>query len=311
MFRTGSVVTVGSLFTGIGGIDLGLEWAGHKVLWQVESNTYCRRVLASHWTQVPCYEDITTLTGAELTPVDLICGGFPCQAASYAGEQKGAEDERWLWPHFARLVGVLRPRYALLENVPGLLTVSGGHLFGSVIGDLAAIGYDCQWDVLSAAQFGAQHLRNRLWILGERQDVVADAWSQRLEGVSPVGTTTPSTGRAGGESRERQKSAMAHTDQQRCVRERQPEHQGEPRPRWREPDGRLPVRRFFDATIRCDWHPEPNVGRVAHGIPERVDRLRSLGNSVVPQVTEWIGHRLITYQKECDAAAREGRSKPA
>jgi DNA (cytosine-5)-methyltransferase 1 len=252
-----TIMTIGSLFSGIGGLDLGLERAGHEVVWQVEADAYCRRVLAKHWPHVPCYEDVTTVRGEDLPPVDLICGGFPCQAVSVAGKQIGTQDDRWLWPHFARLLRVLRPRYALLENVPGLLTVSGGRVFGAVLSDLAESGYDCEWEVLSAADVGAPHLRQRVWI-------VADARRQRLEGVSPVGATPPSTGRTGGES------------------------------------GAGPPR-FFDAPRRGDWQPEPNIRRVAPRLPDRMDRLRCLGNSVVPQVAEWMGRRLTAY-----AETREG-----
>ena len=133
-------MTVGSLFSGIGGMDLGLERAGMTVRWQVEKDDWRRRVLAKHWPNVKRYEDVTTLTGEELAPVDLICGGFPCQPVSHAGQQKGLNDDRWLWPHFARLLGVLRPRYALVENVPGLFTANGGDAFGEVVGDLASLG---------------------------------------------------------------------------------------------------------------------------------------------------------------------------
>ena len=316
-------MTVGSLFSGIGGLDLGLERAGHRVVWSCESNPYCRRVLAKYWPHVPCYEDVTTLTGNELAPVDLICGGFPCQPVSQAGQRKGLNDEeRWLWPHFARILGAVRPRYALVENVPGLLTVNGGRAFGEVLGDLAEIGMSCEWDVLSAAQFGAKHLRNRLWIvayaqalperprlcqegsIGERRGrsrhgggTLADTGSQRLEGVSPVGATPPSTGRVGGESGAGQEAALADADHQRCDRGMQPEQQEQQRARGRESHGRMSHRRFFDAPISSDWDPEPSVGRVATGVPHRVDRLRGLGNAVVPQVAEWLGHRLTDHAR--------------
>lgn len=153
--------TFGSLFSGVGGMDLGLERAGMECRWQVESNEYCTRVLAKHWPNVKRYGDIRTVDTGELERVDLICGGFPCQPVSVAGRQLAQADERWLWPEYARLVRALRPRFVLVENVPGLL-VRG---FGDVLGDLAALGYDTEWDCLSASMFGAAHLRERVFVL--------------------------------------------------------------------------------------------------------------------------------------------------
>jgi len=308
-------MTVGSLFSGIGGLDLGLERAGHRVLWQVESNAFCRRILAQHWPDVPCYSDVKKLTGTNLEPVDLLCGGFPCQPVSQAGQRKGTDDDRWLWPHFARLLGVLRPSYALLENVPGLLTANGGHAFGAILADLADCGYDAEWDCLPAAAVGAPHLRYRIFLLA----VLADAdrpGRQEQRGAEPVGPQFRSAERGGetladadrgvrdggtdqpGRGSKRRVTAdgggetLADADHQRCVGGRQPEQRGEQGPRWREPDGSLSDGRFFDAQIGGQWTVEPSVGRVAHGVSQRVDRLKALGNAVVPQVAEWIGRRL-------------------
>ena len=139
---------VGSLFSGIGGFDLGLERAGHEIVWQVENDAYCLKVLAKHWPDVPCYEDVHDVGAHNLEEVDVICGGFPCQPVSVAGKQRGQDDERWLWPEFARILRELRPRYALVENVPGLL-VRG---LGDVLGDLAELGYSAEWGCVSAAR---------------------------------------------------------------------------------------------------------------------------------------------------------------
>jgi len=131
-------MNVGSLFTGIGGFDLGLERAGHRVLWQCESDKFCRQVLAAHWPDVPCYPDIRDLRGADVEPIDVLCGGFPCQdisQASAAAAKLGINGARsGLWAEFARLIRELRPRYALVENVPALL----GRGLGRVLTDLAS-----------------------------------------------------------------------------------------------------------------------------------------------------------------------------
>src|SRR5215510_6823709 len=158
-------MTVGSLFTGIGGFDLGLERAGMRIDWQVEIDPFCLRVLEKHWPHVKRYTDIRTVGAHNLGSVDLVCGGFPCQPHSLAGRRCGAADERNLWPEFARLICELRPRWVVAENVPGLLSVDAGRFFGGVLRDLAACGYDAEWNVLSAAEFGAPHRRDRVWLV--------------------------------------------------------------------------------------------------------------------------------------------------
>ena len=266
----------GSLFSGIGGLDLGLERAGMECAWQVEIDEWCRRVLARHWPDVPRWDDAATFppdaesdlwrapwNDGRLAPdgqgVDLVVGGFPCQPVSLAGKRRGSDDERWLWPEFARIVRVLRPRYVLVENVPGLLARG----MGDVLGDLAACGYDAEWDCIPAAAVGAPHLRYRVFIVAY------------APGSGPPNHAMGSR---------RSRPARAITDPI------PPDSNGE---RW---DGRT---RLFGQGRRAEpsdgsrWATEPHVGRVAHGVPSRVDRLRGLGNAVVPQVAEWIGRRLM------------------
>ncbi len=153
--------TFGSLFAGIGGFDLGLERAGWTCRWQVELAPFCRRVLAKHWPTVARSGDIRSFPLADTERVDLICGGFPCQPVSVAGQRRRQADERWLWPEFGRVICALRPRLVLVENVPGLL--HGG--VGDVLGDLAASGYDAEWDCLPASALGAPHQRDRVWLV--------------------------------------------------------------------------------------------------------------------------------------------------
>lgn len=158
-------MTFGSLFAGVGGIDLGLERAGMKCLWQVEIDAFCQGVLSRHWPNVRRYPDIRSLETSALERPDIIAGGFPCQPVSLAGKRKGRDDDRWLWPEFARVIRDLRPRFVLVENSPGLL----GAGFGEVLGDLASLGYDAEWSVLSACRVGAPHPRERLFIVAYPQ----------------------------------------------------------------------------------------------------------------------------------------------
>lgn len=152
---------VGSLFAGIGGMDLGLERAGMEVAWQVEIDPFCRKVLAKHWPDVKRYEDVRDVGSHNLEPVDLICGGFPCQPVSQIGLRKGQDDERWLWPEFGRVVREMVPRYVLVENTTGLLDRG----MGDVLGTLASLGYDAEWDCLPAGAFGARHQRYRTFLV--------------------------------------------------------------------------------------------------------------------------------------------------
>jgi DNA (cytosine-5)-methyltransferase 1 len=246
-------VTVGSLFAGIGGFDLGLERAGMEIKWQVEIDPFCRAVLEKHWPGVKRLSDIREAVGYRrdvygyidshamrylLEPVDLICGGFPCQDISVAGRGAGLAGERsGLWSEYLRLIRELRPRYVVVENVPGLL----GRGLGDVLGGLAESGYDAEWDCVPAASVGAKHLRDRVWIV-----------------AYPHGPRS----------------------QERQVLQRLPGEE----------------RRYGDrqnAAVGAWWATESNVVRVVHGLPGRVDRIRALGNSVVPQIAEWIGRRIL------------------
>jgi DNA (cytosine-5)-methyltransferase 1 len=154
-------LTVGSLFSGIGGMDLGLERAGMTVKWQSEIDPFACKVLKKHWPNIANLGDIKTVDWSSVEPVDLIAGGYPCQPFSTAGKRQGENDPRHLWPYFRNAISAIRPKYALLENVPGHLSMGAT----TVIGDLAEIGYDCQWQLIPATYVGAQHKRERLFIV--------------------------------------------------------------------------------------------------------------------------------------------------
>ena len=275
-------MTVGSLFSGIGGIDLGLERCGYEIRWQCEIDPYCRRVLAKHRPDILCHEDVRGLGAENLEPVDVLAGGFPCQPVSVAGKQLAQDDERWLWPEFARLVGELRPRHVFVENVPGIL-VRG---LGDVLGDLAALGYDAEWGCVSAEGVGAPHLRKRIFLLAHvrrTSGTLPYAGSSELRLVRERrrrqhNHSRPAVFRNNGTTRK-----MADTDSsgvQRPVRSRSARAE-------RSSNGH--------AAERGWWESEPSVGRVASRVPNRVDRLRALGNAVVPQVAEYVGRRLMEF----------------
>lgn len=161
------MLTVGSLFSGVGGLDLGLERAGMRVLWQVEIDPQARAVLRKHWPNVDLHEDVRDVGRHNLEPVDLICGGFPCQDLSVAGRRAGLAGERsGLFYEFMRVVAELAPRWVLIENVPGLLSSNGGRDMGAVLGTLAKLGYGYAYRVLDLQHFGVPQRRRRVFIVG-------------------------------------------------------------------------------------------------------------------------------------------------
>jgi DNA (cytosine-5)-methyltransferase 1 len=170
---------IGSLFSGIGGLELGLEWAGvGHTAWQVERDPFCRQVLAKHWPDAELFNDVREVGAHNLQPVDVICGGFPCQDISYAGAGAGLAGERsGLWYEFARIVGELGPRYVVVENVAALLTRG----LDQVLGTLSDLGYDAEWSVVRASGVGAPHRRSRMFLLAYRSGAGA-------EGLEPGGS---------------------------------------------------------------------------------------------------------------------------
>lgn len=237
-----AALNVLSLFSGIGGLELGLERAGMTVVGQVEIDEYCRRVLAKHWPDVPRHDDVRTAvdwwTSEQRPRVDVVCGGFPCQPVSEVGQQAAQDDVRWLWPALADVVRAVRPRYALVENVPGLLDRG----MGDVLADLASFGYDAEWSIVSACAVGAPHSRERLFI-------VAYPAGERLE----------------------RRGDTAH-----------------------EGPALLASEGLRDSD-RGSWPAESRPDGVAYGLPSRVDRLRAVGNAVVPQVSEYVGRLIVEH----------------
>jgi len=263
--QTDRKITFGSLFAGIGGLDLGLERAGMECRWQVEIDDYATRVLEKRWPDVTRFRDVRDCGAHNLEPVDLICGGFPCQDVSLAGQRAGLAGERsTLWSEFARIVGDVRPQWVLAENVAGLLSSDDGRFMGAVLRDLAALRYDAEWGCIPAAAVGAPHLRWRVFIVAYAQGS-RSGWQGRRHKNAWLGSTSGSEGLVG----ESPDQTVADAN--------------------RESLGRFAESRGQ----RGQWAVEPDVGRVADGVPSRVDRLRCLGNAVVPQLAEWIGRRIL------------------
>lgn len=185
------MLRVGSLFSGMGGFDLAAERAGMRVAWQCEIDPNARRVLAHHWPDVSQYEDVTTLDGNTIEAVDVLVGGFPCQDLSVAGRRAGLAGERsGLWWEFHRLIGELRPRWALIENVPGLLSSNRGRDMGTLLWSLGELGYGWAYRVLDAQHFGVPQRRRRVFIVGCAGDWKSPA-TVLFEPESSLGHPTP------------------------------------------------------------------------------------------------------------------------
>lgn len=174
-----------SVFSGVGGLDLAARWGAEMVeavgaietVALIENEPYCQQVLRLRFPEAVIYGDVRSVTRARLEadalssveqPIDLLYGGPPCQPASVAGKRRGADDSRWLWPEFLRLVSELQPRWVVAENPDGLRTVESGRAFANVLREFAALGYRVGWEVVAAADAGAPHRRERLCIVGWR-----------------------------------------------------------------------------------------------------------------------------------------------
>ena len=240
------------LFSGIGGFSLGLERAGMETVAFCEFDEHAQKVLRKHWPGVPIHSDIRELNAKQYRgTVDVICGGFPCQDLSTAGKQVGFSGERSsLYGEMLRVISECMPRYAIFENVTGLLTGDSGRWFGQFLYDLAQIGFDAEWHCVSASDIGAQHHRDRVWVIaypcGSRSKVGLARQNVRQEGDTRISINLSNEIR-----RARRKPGME------------------------------------------GWAIEPNVGRVANGVPNRAHRLKQLGNAVVPQIPEAIGRAIM------------------
>ena len=311
-------IKIGSLFSGIGGFELGLERAipGAQTIWQVEQNLYCQSILKKHWPKAKIYDDVRNITKNNVEPIDLLCGGFPCQDISIAGNQKGINDGKKssLWWEMLRIIGELEPRIVVLENVPAI--ISNGGL--DVVGSLTSIGYDCEWTIISAKQFGAPHLRKRWFCVAypcrigrstgsdlKRKDQdcldkkrnTEKTDKQRCERIGGIGKTpfvithpdrkTSYTNMSHGKTRTAHALCLEKSRKNR-IWLRPWSHSlqtGGDTPsasNWREISGQSPVCRMDD------------------GISDRLDsnrirkqRLIALGNAIVPACSQYIGECIL------------------
>ena len=275
------------LFSGIGGFSLGLEACGMTTTAFCERDPYCQSILKKHWPKTPVHTDVRKLDGKQYqNSIDVVAGGFPCQPFSVAGKRLGSEDDRHLWPEMLRIIRECRPRWVIGENVSGFVKMA----LDDVSSDLEGEGYAVRAFVLPAVSVEARHRRDRCFIIAHREDVANPHGERQLQQSG----SEREIGRWSGDSGEEERD-VAHTigsrgetwlsgqEQGQEGHSREFNHEGYQRPWW-ETGG--------------EWPAESNVCRVVDGIPNRVDRIKSLGNAVVPQLIQAIGELVIAADKE-------------
>ena len=268
------------LCSGIGGFSLGFAWAGLSTpTLFCEQDAWCCKVLNKHWPEVPCYPDVRSLLDDAGRSVwcDILTAGYPCQPFSQAGRRKGDQDSRHIWPEIRDIVQAWRPSWCVFENVYGHVSMG----LDTVLDEMDGAGYATKTFVIPAAGVGAPHKRDRVFIVANTDNPRQPASERR--GQDSRDQKGYDTGRLCED--------VANTENNGC--DRRSEKTGRARPQDLTEQSRLEVRsepsRHCQRSRPADWQTEPAVGRVAHGIPRRVDRIKGLGNAIVPQIAEAIG----------------------
>lgn len=292
------------LFEGIGGFSLAAEWKGWTTVAYSEKDKKCLKVLKKRFPNAIAHEDIFELNAKQYEgQIDILTGGFPCQPFSLAGKRKGTNDDRYLWPEMLRIIRECKPTYVVGENVFGLVNMENGKTLESIYIDLEGEGYTVESFIIPACAVQAWHRRDRIWIIAYSDNGNERRTSRRLQEkdgqrqlskqqqVVQSGSTS--------ETRIHSNPKRSNVQGQRLKRQEEREHrglgikqddtntngigsqeQGQPRgSMYQEQNSEEKINRAFDDSI---WATEPNVGRVANGVPNRVDRLKQLGNAIVP-----------------------------
>jgi DNA (cytosine-5)-methyltransferase 1 len=294
------------LFSGIGGFALAARWAGLETIQFVEIDSFAQKVLKKNFPGVPIHDDIKTFDATQLCQPFLLTGGYPCQPFSQAGKRRGKEDDRHLWPEMLRVIRECRPTWICAENVAGHLTMG----LDTVLADLESEDYSTRTFVIPACAKDAPHRRDRVWIVarnsnrGNVREIKEVSASHSTRSGRVCQDVAYSTELHGNERREhpeqgqRQVSESGDSGGSEDVADSNSIRQQDSSERYNQiPESRCGSKEPEDCR-RSRWIPEPSVGRVAHGIPSRVDRLRGLGNAIVPQVAYEIIHALKGKENE-------------
>jgi DNA (cytosine-5)-methyltransferase 1 len=292
----GSMIKIGSLFSGIGGFELGLERAipGAKTIWQVEQNAFCQKVLAKHWPDAKIYNDVRNITKDNVEPIDILCGGFPCQDISLAGKGAGLHGKKsGLWWEMLRVISELsagpKKPIVVLENVAAILFRGGCE----VVGSLAEIGYCTEWTVISARDQGAPHLRKR-WFAVAYPDSIRNnnkAFFMHEKRIAQKGKKQ--NGILSDDKNIQTNARRSISSDSSIARSKIEISTSTSRQKRNTKKSIDSHHRSSRRTGKSYWSSSPSICGVDDGIPYRVDRLRALGNAIVPQCSEWVGHQIV------------------
>lgn len=263
------------LFSGIGGFSLGLERAGMETIAFCEIDKFCQKVLNKHWPNVPIHDDITKLDGKQYAgTIDIICGGFPCQPFSVAGKQKGKDDNRYLWPEMFRIISQAKPTWVIGENVPGIINMA----LEQVSSDLESEGYQVQTLIIPACAVNAPHRRSRTWILAYTEHAGRNASTQQRGDGAAICNSTKRAYKAGEFKRICASALMANAEGQGLERQN------------RSKSKLSQFARF------SRWKTQPTICGGDDGIPYRMERIKALGNAIVPQIPEILGKIIMQIE---------------
>ena len=301
------------LFSGIGGFSLAAQWVWGDELEIVafcEIDKYCQKVLKKHWPNVPIIEDVRNVTADTIahhekqidgwnieeeserqiqefgkrafSRIDLLTGGFPCQPFSVAGKRKGKEDNRFLWPEMFAVIKEIRPRWVVAENVAGIVRMA----FDDCLSDLESEDYSTQAVIIPACAVNAPHRRDRVWIVAHSKSrgKIATQQSGQWNGVKQGSQDESNPDKFNGNGSRFHSGQISQFQKTKIFRSKDVANISEQGLEGKKPTSKLSGREQGLLTQYDWWSTEPDVGRVAHGVPNRVDRLKSLGNAIVPQV---------------------------
>ena len=281
------------LFSGIGGFSLGLEWAGMSTVAFCERDPYCVKVLNKHWPDTPIHNDVKDLDGNQYKgSVELVCGGFPCQPFSDAGPKNGTSDDRHLWPEMFRIIKECRPRWVIGENVSGFINMA----LDDVCLNLESEGYEVRTFVLPACSVDARHRRDRVFIVGYTRE-----WGGRRE------TEHETSGRVALDRDEMDSTKRNQVPDQPCGSDPNvpnPNNQGLQgravtcNTESKGPTAEQLIAGYSERLSGGNWPSESGLLRISHGVPNRVDRVKAVGNAVVPQLIKTIGELVLAANKE-------------